>query len=105
MKKYADSKRREVQLKMGDLVYTKLQPYRQSSVVVRPYPQLAKRYYGSFWILECIGKVAYRMDLPLTSKIYLVFHVALLKLHPKDLPAPTLALSPQAMDNRDWFNL
>lgn len=33
MKKFADRKRREVEFEVGDLVYLKLRPYRQSSMM------------------------------------------------------------------------
>ncbi|GKA21451.1 ty3-gypsy retrotransposon protein, partial [Tanacetum coccineum] len=41
--------------------------------------KLSKRYYGSFEILERVGKVAYQLGLPPTSKIHPFFHVSLLK--------------------------
>lgn len=39
-------KRIERELEVGDAVYLKLQPYRQTSVAVRKYFQLSSRYYG-----------------------------------------------------------
>ena len=44
--------------------------------------KLRIRYMGSFRVLECIGKTAYRLDLRGRFKsMYNVFHVSLLKKH------------------------
>lgn len=79
MKTYADQHRTERKFEVGDSVYLKLQPYKQSSLAQRSNFKLAPRYYGPYKVLEKLGSVAYKLDLPSTAQIHNVFHVSLLK--------------------------
>ncbi|WVZ52625.1 LOW QUALITY PROTEIN: hypothetical protein U9M48_003668 [Paspalum notatum var. saurae] len=79
MKLQADRGRVDLQFQPGKMVLLKLQPYTQSSLVSRPYPKLAFKYYGPFKVLERVGSVAYKLELPLESQIHNVFHVSQLK--------------------------
>lgn len=44
-----------------------IQPYRQASVSLRRESKLPPRFYGPFQIIEKIGEVAYKLDLPLEA--------------------------------------
>jgi hypothetical protein len=49
---------------VGEKVQLKLQPYAQKTVINRPYPKLAYKYFGPYTVLKLIGQVAYQIELP-----------------------------------------
>uniref|UniRef100_A0A251VQQ9 RNA-directed DNA polymerase n=1 Tax=Helianthus annuus TaxID=4232 RepID=A0A251VQQ9_HELAN len=78
-KSYADKGRKPMEFETGDFVLLKVSPWKG---VIRfgKKGKLAPRYVGPFKILERIGEVAYRLDLPEElSNVHPVFHVSNLK--------------------------
>ncbi|KAL7137097.1 hypothetical protein ABFS83_10G071300 [Erythranthe nasuta] len=81
MKFYSDQDRSERHFEEGELVYLKLNPYKQLSLRKSHLWKLTPKYCGPFAILKKIGPVAYELDLPTDSKVHPVFHVSQLKKH------------------------
>ena len=83
-KSYADLKRKEVEFQVGDKVFVKVAPYKH---ILRfgKKGKLAPRYIGPFEVLERVGKVAYRLALPMSmERVHNVFHVSLLRKYVSD---------------------
>ena len=78
-KSYADSKCREVVYEIGDRAYLRVSPLRG----VKRFgvkEKLALRFIGPYRVLECMGEVAYKLELPKgLSGVHGVFHVSQLK--------------------------
>lgn len=79
MKQQVDMGRKEMEFLVGDKVFLNFRPYRQRSLVINNSPKLAAHYYGPYTILEKIGSVAYRLELPPNATIHPVFHVSQLR--------------------------
>ena len=79
MKINADRHHREVIFKPGDFVYLRLQPFRQLSIRTKGNMKLSPCFYGPYKVLERVGKVAYRLDLPSHSHLHPIVHVSQLK--------------------------
>ncbi|XP_071939023.1 uncharacterized protein [Coffea arabica] len=86
MKQKADRLRSDRSFAGGDLVYLKLQPYRQTNVALRRNLKLSAKYYGPFKALQKVGPVAYKLELPTGSAIHPMFHVSQLKPFTKGEP-------------------
>ncbi|GKE31143.1 putative reverse transcriptase domain-containing protein, partial [Tanacetum coccineum] len=85
-KNYADLKRKPVEFQVGDRVMLKVSPWKG---VVRfgKRGKLNPRYVGPFKVLERIGSVAYKLELPQElSRVHNTFHVSNLKKCYSDKP-------------------
>jgi len=89
MKDQADKSRQEREFQVGDWVYVKLQPHIQDSVQRRSNHKLNYKYFGPYLILQTVGKVAYKIQLPATRQIHPVLHVSLKKALPPDVSLST----------------
>ena len=75
-----DQKCRPVHFKEGDWVFLKV-PENSTSLQMGSISKLSPQFCGPFKILQKVGLVAYKLELPVHSKIHPVFHVSRLQKH------------------------
>lgn len=100
MKRYVDVKCDDITFEQGQWVYVKLRPRRQTSVTGPCHPKLSKRFFGPFQIVERIGLVAYRLNLPPDAHIHPVFHCSLLRSHHGPPPPSEYNWPLQVLNNK-----
>ena len=80
LKSYADLDQREVEYDLGDFVFLKVSPIHEVTRLIGIKGKLAPRYMGPFEIVEKVGEVAYRLNLPpQLGHVHNVFQVSVLK--------------------------
>ncbi|GKC55681.1 putative reverse transcriptase domain-containing protein [Tanacetum coccineum] len=78
-KSYADLKRKPMEFQVGDKVMLKVSPWK-GVVHFGKQGKLNLRYVGPFKVLEQVGSVAYKLELPQElSRVHNMFHVSNLK--------------------------
>ncbi|KAJ9561600.1 hypothetical protein OSB04_006760 [Centaurea solstitialis] len=78
-KSYADNRRKPLEFQVGDKVLLKVSPWK-GLIRFGKKGKLSPRFVGPFEVVERIGPVAYRLDLPIElSSIHDTFHVSNLK--------------------------
>ena len=94
-KSYSNNRRRDLEFEVGDMVFLRISPWKG---VLRfgKHGKLSPRYIGPYRIVERIGEVAYRLELPSDhDRIHDVFHVSMLC---KYIPDPSHVLIEQPVE-------
>lgn len=96
---YYNKKHREQTFQIGDRVMLAAKNIRS----LRPHRKLDAKYYGPFEILERIGRVAYKLQLPEAYSIHPTFHVSLLEPYTVR-PGETVGSPPSLLvaDRHEW---
>ena len=80
MKQQAYQHRSERSFEVGYWVFLRLQPYKQMSLKqAKKDNKSSPKYYGPYKVLQKIGTMAYKLELPASSQVHHVFHVSCLK--------------------------
>lgn len=89
-----DKHHRALEFAVGDWVWLRMLHRPAQTLMPGRRTKLSPRYAGPFQVLERIGSVAYRLQLPEHARIHDVFHIGVLKPFHGEPPATTPALPP-----------
>jgi hypothetical protein len=76
---YENWQRKEHKFEVGDLVFLRLQPYKQSSLKKSGVEKLKSHFHGPYRVIKRFREVAYELELSEGSKIHNFFCVSCLK--------------------------
>jgi hypothetical protein len=94
MKTAHDKQHRHLEFNVGDWAWLRLNQRAAISVCNGPLSKLAPKYFRPYQVLERIGPVSYRLQLPQRAHIHDVFHVAFLKKFDDTAPTAIPTLPP-----------
>jgi hypothetical protein len=84
-KRYYDQGHREVSFKIGEEVLLNSKNiHMRTQKGRRSTPKLLPKWIGPFKVVQLVGAVSYKLELPPTMKVHPVFHVSLLKPYLSD---------------------
>lgn len=98
---HADSSRRDVEFRVGDLVMVHRDFLVTAEARDRPSNKLRLRWYGPFKVVQLIGPNAVKLDLPHTIRAHPVFNVSALKLHVQNTFPGRDEVPPAPVTDRD----
>ncbi|EOY04000.1 Uncharacterized protein TCM_019247 [Theobroma cacao] len=99
-KNYSDKRRKDLEFEVDDKVFLKVSPWK-GVIRFAKRGKLNPRYIGPFCIIERIGPVAYRLELPPElDRIHNVFHVSMLK---KYVPDPSHILETPPIELHEYL--
>jgi hypothetical protein len=93
-KKHYDTHHRQLELSVGSWVWLRLLQRPRQSLLPGKRGKLSPRYAGPYQIVERIGDLAYKLQLPEGARIHNVFHIGVLKPFIGTPPATTPSLPP-----------
>jgi hypothetical protein len=88
---------------VGDLVFLRLQPYRQSSLKKSGAKKLKPRFYGPYRIMRRVGEVTYELEIPKGSKIMRSTYLASKRKWDNSLARQRSFPHWMRRDNWSWF--
>ncbi|KAK7278988.1 hypothetical protein RJT34_24029 [Clitoria ternatea] len=97
-KSYYDNRHRPLEFQVGDWVFLRISLIKGIGRILKSQ-KLNLKYIGPYQILERIGEVAYRLDLPqLLTNIHNVFHVSQLRAY---IPCDTMIVPSDSIELKE----